>query len=68
MTLQEKSVRTNTLEFPILSDAHNSIAAAFGLRFELPDYLVELYRKLKSDLPRSADFAATPRAETHFEC
>jgi peroxiredoxin len=46
-----QSVRTNTLEFPILSDAHNSVAAAFGLRFELPDYLVELYRKLKSDLP-----------------
>jgi peroxiredoxin len=46
-----KSVRANALEFPILSDAHNSVAAAFGLRFALPDYLVELYRRLKNDLP-----------------
>lgn len=27
------------------------MAAAFGLRFELPDYLVELYKALKNDLP-----------------
>jgi peroxiredoxin len=46
-----KSVRTNALSFPILSDTHNDVAAAFGLRFELPDYLVELYKKLKNDLP-----------------
>ncbi len=39
-----KSVRQNNLTFPILSDAKGTIAAAFGLRFELPDYLVELYR------------------------
>ncbi|HLZ97706.1 MAG TPA: peroxiredoxin-like family protein [Steroidobacteraceae bacterium] len=46
-----KSVRQNGLDFPILSDAHNDVAAAFGLRFELPDYLVELYKSLKNDLP-----------------
>ncbi|AJQ94504.1 peroxiredoxin-like family protein [Gynuella sunshinyii] len=46
-----KSVRQNKLEFPILSDAHNDVAAAFGLRFELQDYLVELYKSLKNDLP-----------------
>ena len=46
-----KSVRTNGLEFPILSDADNNVAAAFGLRFALPDYLVDLYKKLKNDLP-----------------
>lgn len=46
-----KSVRQNELSFPILSDPHNSVAAAFGLRFELPDYLVELYQSLKNDLP-----------------
>ena len=46
-----KSVRQNALGFPILSDAHNDVAAAFGLRFALPDYLVELYKSLKNDLP-----------------
>ena len=46
-----KSVRQNALEFPILSDTHNDVAAAFGLRFELQDYLVELYKSLKNDLP-----------------
>ncbi|OUJ10679.1 peroxiredoxin-like family protein [Acetobacter sp. DsW_063] len=46
-----KSVRQNALDFPILSDAHNDVAAAFGLRFALPDYLVALYKSLKNDLP-----------------
>lgn len=46
-----KSVRQNGLGFPILSDTHNDVAAAFGLRFALPDYLVELYKSLKNDLP-----------------
>lgn len=46
-----KSVRQNALGFPILSDPHNDVAAAFGLRFELPDYLIELYKALKNDLP-----------------
>lgn len=46
-----KSVRQNKLSFAILSDARNDVAAAFGLRFALPDYLVELYKALKNDLP-----------------
>ncbi|GAN69523.1 peroxiredoxin-like family protein [Acetobacter orleanensis] len=46
-----KSVRQNHLDFPILSDTHNNVAAKFGLRFALPDYLVELYQNLKNDLP-----------------
>ncbi|MEM5458349.1 peroxiredoxin-like family protein [Paraburkholderia phytofirmans] len=46
-----KSLRTNKLSFPILSDTHNDVAAAFGIRFALPDYLVELYKNLKNDLP-----------------
>lgn len=46
-----KSVRQNALSFPILSDPHNDVAAAFGLRFQLPDYLVDLYKSLKNDLP-----------------
>jgi peroxiredoxin len=46
-----KSMRQNGLGFPILSDAGNTVAAAFGLRFALPDYLVALYKGLKNDLP-----------------
>jgi peroxiredoxin len=46
-----KSVRTNGLGFPVLGDPRNDVAAAFGLRFELPDYLVDLYKKLRNDLP-----------------
>lgn len=46
-----KSVRQNSLDFPILSDPGNDVAAAFGLRFALPDYLVDLYKSLRNDLP-----------------
>jgi peroxiredoxin len=50
-----KSVRQNKLTFPILSDVKGKVGAAFGLRFELPDYLVELYKSLKNDLPTFND-------------
>jgi peroxiredoxin len=46
-----KSVRQNNLSFPILSDTNNDVAGAFGLKFALPDYLVELYKSLKNELP-----------------
>jgi peroxiredoxin len=46
-----KSRRENGLGFPILSDPGNEVAAAFGLRFALPDYLVGLYRRLGNELP-----------------
>jgi len=46
-----KSARDNKLGFPILSDPRNSIAAAFGVRFELPDELIALYRGIDTDLP-----------------
>ena len=46
-----RSVRQNGLGFPILSDPHNKIAAAFGLRFALPDYLIEMHKALEIDLP-----------------
>lgn len=45
-----KSARNNGLAFPILSDEGNAVAAAFGLRFKLPDYLIALYKSLKNDL------------------
>lgn len=47
-----KSVRENNLTFPILSDPRNDVAEAFGLRFKMPDYLVDLYANVfKNDLP-----------------
>jgi peroxiredoxin len=50
-----KSVRQNKLGFAILSDSHGEVSAAFGLRFQLPDYLIELYKTLKNDLPAIND-------------
>jgi peroxiredoxin len=50
-----KSVRDNHLNFPVLNDSKNETAAAFGLRFNLPDYLIDLYKKLKNDLPAFND-------------
>jgi peroxiredoxin len=46
-----KSQRDNKLGFPILSDTNSDVAHAFGIRFALPDYLVELYKSFKNDLP-----------------
>lgn len=46
-----KSQRQNKLDFPILSDTGNELAAAFGVRFALPEYLVDVYMNLKNDLP-----------------
>jgi peroxiredoxin len=46
-----RSMRENALEFPILSDPGNAVAASFGLRFTLPDYLVDLYKNtFRNDL------------------
>ena len=46
-----KSQRNNKLEFPILCDERSEVAASFGLRFSLPDYLIDLYKSFKNDLP-----------------
>ncbi|QJP16647.1 AhpC/TSA family protein [Starkeya sp. ORNL1] len=46
-----RSMRDNKLSFPILSDPGNEVAASFGLRFGLPDYLIDLYKNVfKNDL------------------
>jgi peroxiredoxin len=44
--------KRHNLTFEILRDKGNEVAAQFGLRFTLPEYLEELYRKLGSDLER----------------
>jgi peroxiredoxin len=39
-----RSQRENKLAFPILTDSHNDVAASFGLRFGMPEYLIDLYK------------------------
>ena len=46
-----KSQRDNALDFKILSDPKSEIANAFGIRFALPGYLVDVYKAFKNDLP-----------------
>ncbi|HEX8589790.1 peroxiredoxin-like family protein [Pseudomonas sp.] len=46
-----KSVRQNKLSFPILSDVKGDVSAQFGLRFNLPDYLIDLYKGFGNNLP-----------------
>ena len=46
-----KSQRDNKLSFPILSDVKSEVANVFGIRFALPDYLVETYKSFGNNLP-----------------
>jgi peroxiredoxin len=46
-----KAQTQNNLSFPILSDHGGAVAAAFGLRFRLPDDLIALYQAFGNDLP-----------------
>jgi peroxiredoxin len=45
-----KSQRDNHLGFPILVDFEGVVASQFGLRFKLPDELVDLYKQFGNDL------------------
>src|SRR5277367_4017090 len=46
-----KSQSQSNLAFPILSDVKSQVAAKFGVRFNLPGYLIDLYKSFKNDLP-----------------
>jgi peroxiredoxin len=61
-----KSIRTNGLDFPIPSDAGNQTTVAFGLRFALPGYLVDLYKGLKNDLRAFNDDSKRPASRPCF--
>lgn len=50
-----QGVRQNKVTFPILSDVKNEVAAAFGLKFSPPNYLVDLYKSFTNDLPNFDD-------------
>jgi peroxiredoxin len=45
-------IRTRQLTFEILTDRGNEVAARFGLRFSLPDYLRQVYRTFPLDLEK----------------
>jgi peroxiredoxin len=45
-----KLIAQHKLTYPILSDPGNAVAERYGLRYRLPDYLIELYRQLGVDL------------------
>lgn len=70
-------IRSRELGFPILSDAGNEVAARFGLRFALPDYLREVYASFPLDLgayngdaswtlPMPARFIVDPRGVIRY--
>ena len=45
-------IRTRQLTFDILTDRGNAVAMTFGLRFNLPDYLSQIYRTFPLDLEK----------------
>ena len=47
----KKSTQQNALTFPIVSDRKSHVAEKFGLKFALPDYLIEVYKTLGANLP-----------------
>lgn len=53
----QKVVRTkaqlkkNPIDFDILTDFENSYAQELGIRFDMPDYLIELYQNFGLDFP-----------------
>ncbi|HEX7912935.1 MAG TPA: peroxiredoxin-like family protein [Paraburkholderia sp.] len=46
-----KSQRNNKLSYPILTDFGGRVADGFGIRFRLPDELVDTYKRFGTDLP-----------------
>ena len=49
-TNSRKSQEQHHLSFPVLSDHGGRLAAAFGLRFRLPEDLIEVYKEYGVDL------------------
>jgi peroxiredoxin len=45
-------IRTRRLTFEIVTDRGNEVATKFGLRFNLPDYLRQVYRTFPLDLEK----------------
>ena len=47
-----KSQRDNKLSFPILTDKAGELAAKFGIRWTLQDYVVEFHKMFGVELPK----------------
>ena len=45
-----KLIAAHGLSFPILSDPGNAVADQYGLRYRLPTYLIDVYKRLGVDL------------------
>ncbi|MDY7560910.1 peroxiredoxin-like family protein [Pseudomonas sp. 10B1] len=45
-----KSQRDNKLGFPILGDKGGDLAAAFGIRWDVPDYLKPIHKAVGADI------------------
>ena len=45
-------IQRRNLTFEILTDRGNEVAARFGLRWQLPEYLREVYRGFPLDIPK----------------
>lgn len=46
-----QTISKNDLRFPILSDTEGRLSSALGIRFDLDDDIIALYRKFGHDLP-----------------
>ena len=46
-----KAVAEHKLGFPVLSDPSNAVANSYGVRYRAPEYLIDLFKTLKVDLP-----------------
>jgi len=44
-------LKKNPIDFDILTDFENSYAQELGIRFQMPDYLIELYKNFGLDFP-----------------
>ncbi len=50
-----KSQRDNKLSFPILTDKQGELAAKFGIRWTLQDYVIEYHKVFGVELPKIHD-------------
>jgi peroxiredoxin len=46
-----EQLKKNPIEYGVLSDFENAYANELGIRFEMPDNLIELYQKFGLDFP-----------------
>ena len=46
-----EQLKKNPIDYDVLTDFENAYANELGIRFEMPDYLIELYQKFGLDFP-----------------